>query len=87
MFEETLVVMQTDHNWTYDDRISGYNIGTQIAEWLQIVPSDPAELIGCIGEMAFGSDEHCTGVDELIRYNNQLYIVNNIDLEEKEVEK
>jgi hypothetical protein len=80
----SLVVMQTDNNWTTDDRISGLNTATREEEWLQILPSNPAELIGCIGEIALGSDDHCTGVDELIRYNDQLYIVQNIDLQESE---
>ena len=76
-----LVVMQTDNNWTLNDRISGLNTTTREDEWLQILPSTPAELIGCIGEMALGSDENCTGVDELIRFNGRLYIVNSIDLD------
>ena len=76
-----LVVMQTDNNWTLDDCISGLNTTTREEEWLQILPSNPAELIGCIGEMALGSDENCTGVDELIRFNGRLYIVNSIDLD------
>ena len=81
MSKYSLVVMQTDSNWTFDDRISGLNTSTREEEWLQILPSNPAELLGCIGEMALGSDEHCTGVDELIRYNNKLYIVQSIDLD------
>ena len=84
METKTLVVMQTDGNWTYEDRISGFNIDTRTEEWLQITPSDPAELIGCIGEMAGGSDEYCSGVDELIHYRGQLYLVQNIDIDEGE---
>ena len=80
----SLVVMQPDNNWTSDDLISVLNNATREEEWLQILPSNPAELIGCIGEIALGSDDHCTGVDELIRYNDQLYIVQNIDLQESE---
>ena len=82
MSKYSLVVMQTDNNWTFDDRISGLNTATREEEWLQILLSNPAELIGCIGEMALGSDEHCTGVDELIRFNGQLYIVQDIDLDD-----
>ena len=76
------VVMQTDNNWATDDLISGVNTATRAIEWLQILPDNPAELVGCIGEMALGSDEHCTGVDELISHNGQLYIVQNIDLDD-----
>ncbi len=82
MSKYSLVVMQADDNWTFDDRISGTNTSTLKEEWLQILPSNPAEMIGCIGEMAFGSDEYCTGLDELIRYNGQLYIVQSIDLQD-----
>ena len=78
------VVMQTDNNWSWDDRISGLNPVTRNEEWLQILPDNPAELIGCIGEILLGSDEYCTGADELIRHNNTIYIVQNIDIEESE---
>ena len=84
METKTPVVMQTDGNWTYEDRISGFNINTRTEEWLQITPADPAELIGGIGEMARGSDEYCSGVDELIHYRGQLYLVQNIDIDEGE---
>jgi hypothetical protein len=77
----SLVVSQTDDNWTSDDLISGWNFNKRSTEWLQILPSNPAEMVGCIGELAFGSDEYCTGSDELIRYNDQYYIVQNIDLD------
>lgn len=82
MSKYSLVVMQTDNNWTFDDRISGLNTSTRKEEWLQILPSNPAERIGCLALLALGSDEHCTGVDELIRFNGQLYIVQDIDLDD-----
>ena len=82
MSKYSLVVMQTNNNWSFYDLISGWNTSTREDEWLEIVPSNPAERIGCIGEMALGSDEHCTGVDELIRFNGQLYSVQNIDLDD-----
>ena len=72
----SIVVMQTNDYWTTDDWISGLNVATREEEWLQILPDNPAELIGCT------SDQDCSGVDELIRFNDQLYIVQNIDLEE-----
>ena len=82
MSKYSLVVMQTNNNWSFYDLISGWNTSTREDEWLEIVPSNPAERIGGIGEMALGSDEHCTGVDELIRFTGQLYIVQNIDLDD-----
>jgi len=78
--EFSSVVMHTDNNYSWDDLICGKNTSGG-EEWLQIVPSDPAEFMGCIAELATGSDEGCTGVDELIRYRNQLYIVESIDLD------
>jgi hypothetical protein len=82
MSNYSLVVMQTDNNWTFDDLISGWNTSTRESEWLEIVPSNPAERIGCLALLALGSDEHCTGVDEVIRFNGQLYIVQDIDLDD-----
>lgn len=75
------VVMQTNEYYTWDDSIACMNTSSQEVEWLQLVPSDPAEFMGCIAELATGSDEGCTGVDELIRYRDQLYIVQSIDLD------
>jgi len=74
--------MQTDNNWTFDDCISGLNLATREEEMLQILPDNPAEMIGCVAEIALGSDVWCSGVDELIRYKGSLYIVNNIDLDD-----
>ena len=79
------VVMQTDNNWSFDDLISGWNTSTQEDEWLEIVPDNPAEFICCIGELPEDAEANgfgCTGVDELIRFNNTLYIVQSIDLDD-----
>lgn len=74
------VSMQTDNNWSEDDLIHATDMRTGVGKYIAIPESDPAILIGDLGELRERIEGRDSS-DNLIIYKGTLYLAQNIDLE------